>query len=91
MPRFWHGKFNGWAPPLFGRAWIKAPLTWIGGQYKIEFDTISDAPSAMITEVYYWNGAQFVTDTFTGPGEATFNVGDRISQPKFRFSSTSLG
>jgi len=72
-------RFDAWAPPF---------KTW--GILKIDFDTISDAPSIFDAEITYWSGDSFKTDIIAGPGSHTF-VASCACIPKIRFRSHTIG
>jgi len=79
-------------PYIFG-SWQSVQPTLIGGEYKFSFDSDAgtDAPAALLMQVRYWNGSEFVIQTFNGPGEFTITVGDGISQPQFSVESLGFG
>ncbi len=85
--------YEGWAPP--GRIWgpwieigalIGGPLT-----YKVEFHTLSSAPSTFDAEIQYWNGASQKNDVVIGPGTHKFTAGICVCVHKIRFRSHALG
>ena len=85
--------YEGWTPP--GRIWgayteigslVGGPLT-----YKVEFDTISDAPSTFEAEVKYWRGSEQITEIIPGPGSHNFTAGICVCIQRIRFRSHTLG
>jgi hypothetical protein len=85
--------FEGWAPParVWG-PWIElAKLTGGPLTYRVDFDTISSAPSTFDAEIQYWNGPSQTVDLVTGPGSHTFTAGICYCIQRIRFRSHSLG
>jgi len=85
--------FEGWAPParMWGQ-WLElAQLTGGPMTYKVEFDTISSAPSTFDVEILYWDGPSQVSDIVTGPGSHTFKAGICFCVQRIRFRSHSVG
>jgi len=61
--------FEGWAPP--GRVW--GPWVEIGElfgtyTYKVDFKTISNAPSTFDAELLYWGAGRKISEIVSGPG-----------------------
>ena len=85
--------YEGWAPP--GRIW--GPWVEIGGlfggplTYKVDFDTISNAPSTFDAEIQYWSGPLQKSDVVVGPGTHIFTAGVCVCVQKIRFRSHTLG
>lgn len=85
--------FEGWAPP--GRTW--GPWLEIanlfGGpvSYKVDFDTISNAPSTFDAEIRYLDGAFQRSDIVAGPGSHSFTAGVCVCVQRIRFRSHSIG
>lgn len=85
--------FEGWAPParVWG-PWVElAQLTGGPLTYRVDFDTISSAPSSFDAEIQYWKGPSKTTDLVTGPGSHTFTAGICFCVQRIRFRSHSLG
>ncbi len=83
---------NGWAPP--GRIW--GPWVEFGrmigtARFKVEFDTISGAPSSFDAEVKYWSGARQISEVVPGPGSLRFRAGSCACVQRIRFRSHTLG
>ncbi len=85
-------RFDAWAPPF--KAWgiLYEIGTIVGGPagFKVDFDTISDAPSTFDAEITYWNGNDYKTDIIPGPGSHTF-IASCACIPKVRFRSHTMG
>ena len=79
-------------PFIYG-PWQSVQPTFIGGEYTFSFDSDAgtDASFALLMQVRYWNGSEFVIQTFNGPGEFTITVGDGASEPQFSIESLGLG
>ncbi|WP_459825834.1 colicin Z C-terminal domain-related protein [Desulfomicrobium salsuginis] len=85
--------FEGWAPParVWG-PWVElAKLTGGPLTYRVDFDTISSAPSTFDAEIQYWKGPSQTVDLVTGPGSHTFTAGICYCIQRIRFRSHSLG
>ena len=86
-------RLEGWAPP--GRVW--GPwidiASLVGGplSYKIDFDTISDAPSTFDAEMKYWSGPSLKQEIIAGPGSHSFTAGVCVCVHRIRFRSHTLG
>jgi len=87
--------YTAWAPPLFWGPWT--PVTPIttesGGVLTFSFDNLSQAPSSFLAQVNYWNGTQFVTQTFPVVDGTQFSitVGGGYSQPRISLESNTQG
>ena len=85
--------YEGWAPP--GNLW--GPYVEIGSlvggplSFRVEFDTISQAPSSFDAEVKYWRGNEQVTEIIPGPGNHNFIAGICVCIQRIRFRSHTLG
>ncbi|MCF6203197.1 MAG: hypothetical protein L3J59_05920 [Methylococcaceae bacterium] len=60
-------------------------------RFKVEFDTISGAPSTFDAEVKYWSGAREISEIVVGPGSLRFRAGSCVCVQKIRFRSHTLG
>lgn len=86
-------RFEGWAPPakVWG-PWIEIAAQFGGPMtYKVDFETISDAPSSFEAEIKYWRGNDLVSDVAVGPGSHTFVSGVCVCISRIRFRSHTLG
>ena len=84
--------YEGWAPPGFiWGPWLVIASVFGKYTYKVEVDTISEAPSTFDAEVKYWEGALEKVDTFAGPGEHSFVLGHCACKARIRFRSHSVG
>lgn len=86
-------RFDGWVPParVWG-PWVEIS-NLIGGPlaYKVEFETISSAPSTFDAEVKYWSGSSQVSDIIVGPGSHYFTAGPCVCIQRIRFRSHTIG
>ena len=86
-------RFEGWAPPfrVWG-PWIKIAELFGGPMtYKVEFETLSNAPSSFDAEIKYWRGNDLVSDISVGPGSHTFVSGVCVCVSRIRFRSHTFG
>ncbi len=84
--------FEGWAPP--GRVW--GPWVEIGElfgtyTYKVDFKTISNAPSTFDAELLYWGAGRKISEIVSGPGTHNFTAGNCLCVQRIRFRSHTLG
>ena len=86
-------RFDGWAPPArVWRPWVKITDQFGGPlSFKVNFDTISDAPSSFDAEIKYWRGNDSITDIAVGPGSHTFLSGICVCVSQIRFRSHTFG
>ncbi|MFW5443145.1 MAG: colicin Z C-terminal domain-related protein [Methylococcaceae bacterium] len=82
---------RGWAPPrrVWG-PWVEFGAIHGKRAFKIEFDSISNAPSSFDAEVKYWDGPKLRTDITHGPGYLSFTAQCMCIQ-RIRFRSHTIG
>ena len=85
-------RFDAWAPPFksWGIHYELGALAAGPVGFKVDLDTISDAPSTFDAEITYWYGDSYKTDLVVGPGSHIFSASCACI-PKIRFRSHTMG